>query len=65
MTVRILDFPAPLDDCPTEVDDERLGDHLGILAEKATPEETLALYQIGNLYVDAGAYCRTAEERLK
>lgn len=61
--IRLTSLPRPSFECPTEADDDRLGELLPDSrddVELAMEVETLALK-----YIDAGAYCAEAAEALR
>jgi hypothetical protein len=63
-TVQIHSFPAPLSDCPTDEDVIELAVIFGPAISAATPEEAIQLSDLAGRFVDATAYCQTAEEKL-
>ena len=64
-TVHVDRHPAPLDDCPTEDNDERLGEILRDSVDGRHIDTWVETRDLGIKYVDAASYCRKSEEKLR
>jgi len=62
VTVRVVDFPPPENPCPTKADVEELA---SLLPRPADPLSLIRIEHLGMRFIDAAAYCQTAEERLR
>lgn len=61
-TVRVVDWPAPSTDCPTEYDVAVVAELLGQESVGQPERERLRLQAVATRVADAAAYCAAGEQ---